>query len=66
MPKAKDYNPSVKKAAAQLVRELPESTGWDDLIHEILVRQKIDNGTADIEAGRTHTHASVRGEFDRA
>ena len=66
MPKAKDHNPSVKKAAAQLVRELPESAGWNDLIHEILVSQKIDKGIADIEAGRTHTHASVRGEFGLA
>jgi len=66
MPKAKDRNPSVKKAAAQLVRELPESASWDDLMYGILVRQKIDKGIADIEAGRTHTHASVRGEFGLA
>ena len=66
MPQTKDSDISVKSAATQLVRELPESASWDDLMYEILVRQKIDNGMADIEAGRTHTHASIRKEFGLA
>ncbi|MBG7606802.1 MAG: hypothetical protein IZT59_02050 [Verrucomicrobia bacterium] len=66
MLQTKDSYASVKSAATQLVRELPESASWDDLMYEILVRQKIDNGMADIEAGRTHTHASIRKEFGLA
>lgn len=66
MPHTKDRDTSVKTAAAQLVRELPESASWDDLMYEILVRQKIDNGIADIKAGRTHPHASIREEFGLA
>jgi hypothetical protein len=31
-----------------LVRELPESASWDDLLYEMLVRQKIESGLADL------------------
>lgn len=63
---AKKDNPSIKKAAARLVRELPETASWDDLMYEILVRQKIDAGLADIANGRMHSHASIRKEFGLA
>ena len=58
-----EKNTSIKKAAARLVRELPESASWDDLMYEILVRQKIESGLADLRDGRKHDHASVRSEF---
>lgn len=54
---------SIKKAAARLVRQLPESASWEDLMYEILVRQKIENGQSDLLAGRKHDHASIRKEF---
>jgi hypothetical protein len=41
---------SIKKEAARLV-------------YEILVRQKIEAGLADLRDGRTHDHASIRNEF---
>lgn len=61
-----EKNPSIKKAAARLVRELPESASWDDLMYEILVRQKIESGLADLRDGRKHDHASIRREFGMA
>lgn len=53
---------SIKKAAARLVRELPDTASWDDLMHEIFVRQKIDAGLADLREGRTHSHDAIRKE----
>jgi hypothetical protein len=61
-----EKNTSIKKAAARLVRELPESASWDDLMYEILVRQKIETGLADLREGRKHDHASIRSEFGLA
>ena len=58
-----EKNTSIKKAAARLVRELPESASWDDLMYEILVRQKIESGLNDLRDGRKHDHAAVRSEF---
>jgi hypothetical protein len=55
--------PTIKSAAARLVRELPDSAGWDDLMYQIYARQKIEAGLADLKAGRKHSHASIRKEF---
>lgn len=54
---------SIKKAAARLVRELPETASWEDLIYEIFVRQKVEAGLGDLEAGRVHSHDTIRKEF---
>ena len=59
----KENNSPIKKAAARLVRQLPESASWDDLMYEIFVRQKVEAGLADLQDGRKHDHASIRSEF---
>lgn len=61
-----EKNTSIKKAAARMVRQLPESATWDDLMYEILVRQKIEAGLTDLRDGRKHDHLSVRREFGMA
>ena len=63
---AKENKVSIKKAAARLVRQLPDSASWDDLMYEILVRQKIEAGLADLQNGRKHTHAAIRKDFGLA
>jgi hypothetical protein len=63
MPSAIAKRKSVKSEAIKLVRGLPESTTWDDLMYRIYVRQKIEAGLSDIRAGRVHSHASIRKEF---
>ena len=57
---------SIKKEAKRLVRDLPDTASWDDLMYEILVRQKIEAGLADLQGGRKHDHVSVRKEFGLA
>lgn len=54
---------SIKKAAAKLVRDLPETASWEDLMYEIFVRQKVEAGLVDLEAGRSHSHTAIRKEF---
>ena len=44
---------NVKQQAHQLVEELPENATWDDLMYEIYVRQAIEAGIRDSDAGRT-------------
>ncbi len=63
MPIAKAKPRGVKSEALKLVRDLPDSSSWNDLMYCIYVRQKIEAGLADIESGRVHTHASIRKEF---
>jgi hypothetical protein len=54
---------NVKRDALKLVRTLPAASSWDDLMYRIYVRQKIETGLTDLDAGRSHTHAEIRKEF---
>lgn len=54
---------SVKEAARAIVEQLPEQATWDDLMYELYVKQKIEQGLADVEAGRTYSHEEVKAEL---
>jgi predicted transcriptional regulator len=54
---------NVKEEAKRLIDKLPENMTWDDLMHEIYVRQSIEAGLADSEAGKVTDVAEVRAKF---
>jgi predicted transcriptional regulator len=54
---------SIKEQARELVEKLPENSTWDDLMHEIYVRQAIEAGLADSREGRTSDVEQVRAKF---
>jgi len=54
---------NIKSEALKLIRALPDSATSDDLMYRIYVRQKIETGLADIEAGAVYSHAAIRKEF---
>lgn len=49
----------IRDEARRLVEQLPEHASWDDLMYEIYVRQAIEKGLADVEAGRIIPHDEV-------
>jgi hypothetical protein len=55
--------PDIKEEARKLIEKLPENSTWDDLMHEIYVRQSIEAGLADSKAGRTKSVEAVRKRF---
>jgi len=55
--------PLQKDQAHEMVDRMPEGSTWDDLIREIYVRQVIEQGLADSEAGRTADVADVRRRY---
>ena len=54
---------NIKEEARRLIDKLPEDITWDDLMHEIYVRQAIEAGLADSEAGRTTDVDEVAAKF---
>ena len=52
---------NVKDEARRIVEDLPDDASWDDLMYKIYVRQAIEAGLADSEAGRTLDVRDVRG-----
>ena len=55
--------PNVKQEARHLVESLPEGAAWDDLMYTIYVRQAIEAGLEDSEAGRVLNVDEVRAKF---
>jgi predicted transcriptional regulator len=58
---AMDIN--LKEEARRLIDELPQGSTWDDLIHRICIRQAIEAGLEDSDAGRTTDVENVRARF---
>ncbi len=54
---------SIKQEARRLVQELPDEANWDDLMQKIYVRQAIEAGLRDSEAGRTVDVREIRERF---
>jgi predicted transcriptional regulator len=57
---------NIKQEAHRLIEQLPETATWDDLMYEIYVRQAIEAGLADSEAGRRLDVKEVRAKFGLA
>jgi hypothetical protein len=53
----------VKEKAHRLVDQMPENSTWDDLIHEIYVREAIEQGLVDSKAGRTMEVGELRAQY---
>jgi hypothetical protein len=54
---------NIKAEARELIDKLPDDSSWDDLMREIYVRQAIESGLADSQAGRTRDVEQVRAEY---
>lgn len=56
-------NARGKVEARRLVDDLPEDATWDDLMYRIYVRQAIEAGLEDSEAGRVVSVEEARARF---
>ncbi len=54
---------SIKNEAHRLVDQLPDSASWDELMEQIWIRQSIEAGIADSEAGRTTSVEEIRDSY---
>ncbi len=53
----------AKDQAHHLIDKMPDNSTWDDLIHEIYVRQAIEDGLADSRTGRTKEVREIREKY---
>jgi hypothetical protein len=53
----------LKKDAKKLIDKLPETFEWEDLMHEIYVRQAIESGLNDSKAGKVNDVSDVRNKY---
>ena len=50
----------LKEEARKLIEALPDDATWEDFTRLVFERQMIEEGIADLEAGRTWTSAQIR------
>ena len=48
MPKSRNIKPEARR----IVDQLPDTATWEDLMYEIYVRESVEAGLVDAEAGR--------------
>jgi predicted transcriptional regulator len=56
--------PTPKQQARELIDALPDDTTWAELAYRFDVRADIEEGLADVTAGRVVSTAELRREFD--
>lgn len=54
---------TIKEEAAKLIQQLPEQATWDDVMYEIYVRQKIEEGIKAADSGNVLSHEEVKRRF---
>ncbi|MBE9213348.1 hypothetical protein IQ247_11820 [Plectonema cf. radiosum LEGE 06105] len=54
---------NIKEEARKLIDKLPDDSTWDDLMYEIYVRQAVEAGLADSNAGKVISVQDVRAKF---
>lgn len=54
---------NIREEAQDLLRNIPDDATWDDLMYRIYVRQAIEAGIKDSDAGRTIDVEQVRRKF---
>jgi len=52
-----------KDEAHKLIDQMPTNATWDDLIHEIYVREAIERGLDDSKAGRIKNVNEIRAKY---
>ncbi len=52
-----------KEDAHKLVDQLPPNATWDDLMHEIYVREAIEKGLDDSRSGKTKDVSEIRKKY---
>jgi len=52
-----------KDEAHKIVDRMPQNATWDDLMHEIYVREAVERGLADGKAGRTKDVRDIRAKY---
>ena len=55
---------NIRVEAQNLLKDIPEDATWDDLMYKIYVRQTIEAGLEDSEAGRTTDVKELRARFE--
>lgn len=55
---------TARDEAIKAISRLPEEVSWDEIMYEIYVKQKIEEGLKAADEGRTVSHEEVKQMFE--
>ncbi|MBI3921215.1 MAG: hypothetical protein HY318_07345 [Armatimonadetes bacterium] len=50
---------TVKQAALETISRLPDEVSWEEVVRELYVREKVEQGLTDAEEGRVISHERI-------
>ena len=53
----------AKEQAMSVIQSLPDDCTYDDIMYELYVRKKVEEGIKDADEGRTIPHEEVKKRF---
>ena len=53
-------NVNVKHDVIEMIKQLPDEVGYDDIMAEIYFRQKVDKSLKQIDEGKVISHEEVK------
>lgn len=53
----------IREEAKKLLNNLPDEASWDDVMYEMYVRKKIDEGVKSADEGKFISHEEVKKKF---
>jgi predicted transcriptional regulator len=56
---------SIKSEAHKMIDSLPDNVTWDQLVDRFDMRRSIEQGLADVEAGRVLTQEEAEAEVEK-
>lgn len=54
---------SIKQSAHELIDHLPEQASWDDVMHAVYVRQKLERSLQAAREGQITSHEDAKKRF---
>jgi len=54
---------TAKEAAREIINQLSDQAAWDEIMYALYVKQKLETGLADIEAGRTVSYDQIKADL---
>lgn len=56
---------TIRESVREIAEKLPEQCTWDDVMSQIYVRQKIEDGLKAVAEGRVIDHDEVFEEYEK-
>jgi len=56
-------NTTIREETHRIAAQLPDDATWEDVFYEVYVRQSVEAGLADCEAGRLLSVEEVRSKL---